>query len=248
MTRKSRNIIIIVLLLAAAIMMMNSDASIRVGVNGHYRSVHMPLYVKWIQFLSRHYEYARLAKEITVGCKTDELKTLAILKWTRDNLKDVPAGMPVCDDHILNIIIRGHALPEQFQDVFTTLCTYTNIPAFYGAVYGKRSASGYYISLVMLNGEWCVFDAYRGIYFRTGAGEIADIDNIVKNPSIVSGKDVDTIEINGISYKDFFYNLSSISKPAVIRPDRQMPLWRLVYEARKALKIDRISPNHQEGN
>ena len=51
----------------------------KVGLDGHYRLVRMPLYVKWTEFLARYYEYARLAREITSGCKTDDARALAAL-------------------------------------------------------------------------------------------------------------------------------------------------------------------------
>lgn len=221
------------------ILMLTVETSITVGVNWHYRKIRMPLYVKWTEFLARHYEYERLSKEITAGCKTDEEKTLAILKWTRENLRDLPQGMPLHDDHILNIIIRGYAVPEQFQDVFTTLCAYGNIDAFFKRVYDKSHKARYTVSLVKLGGKWRVFDAYHNLYFRTRSGEIAGIEDIIKDPSIVSGKDVDALTVDGVPYKEFFHDLSGISEPQTTRPEKQMPLHRIIYETKRALKLEK---------
>ena len=226
-------------LILMIILVLNIETSITVGVNWRYRQVKMPLYVKWIEFVGRHYEYERLSKEIRAGCKTDEEKVLALLRWTHANLRDLPQGMPVHDDHILNIIIRGYAVPEQFQDVFTTLCTYSNINAFFKRIYDKSHKARYAISFVKLDGRWRVFDAYHSLYFRTRTGEIAGIDDIMKDPSIVSGKDADALMVYGVPYKEFFHDLSGISKPHTTRPEKQMPLHRIIYETRQALRLEK---------
>lgn len=243
MKRNIKRVISALVLLSAVIMAANLSTFIRVGVDRHYREIRMPLYVKWTEFLARHYEYKRISEEITAGCKTDEEKILAILKWTRENLKDVPAGMPVCDDHILYTIIRGYALPEQFQDVFTNLCAYSGIPAFYEIQYDKSHKVKYAISFVRLNGKWRVFDAYYGKYFRAAGGEIAAVEDIRNDPSLIEGEDIGRIAIRGVPYRDFYCNigLEQIKKGITLRPYRQMPLHRIVYEARKALGLERES-------
>ena len=240
MKRNIKRIALALILLSVAIFAANLPSSIQVGVDGHYRLVHMPLYVKWTQFLARHYEYARLSKEITSGCKTDEQKALAILNWTRENLKDVPAGMPVCDDHILYTIIRGYAVPEQFQDVFTTLCSYAGMPAFWDKFYDKGHKVSYYLSFVSISGKWRVFDAYYGKYFRKDGGEIASVEDILNNPSLLRGGGIDQIVIRGVPYRDFYYNinLEQIRKGITLRPYRQMPLHRMIYEMKKMLKLE----------
>ena len=203
---------------------LNIDVSIKQGVNGKYRQIHMPFYVKWTQFLSRHYEYDRLSKEITKGCKTDEEKALAILKWTRENIKDVPIGMPLKDDHVLNVIIRGCGVPEQFQDVFTTLCAYSGIPAFFEKVYTKGNKARYALSFVKINGKWRVFDAYSGKYFRTVRGDIASAEDILSSKSLT---------------EKFPYDFKPVIGARTLRPYKQMPLKRIVFEARKTLGLEK---------
>lgn len=239
--KNKRRIFISLVALVALIFLLNLDVSIHQGINGHYRYVHMPLYVKWTQFLARHYEYAKLAREVTHGCKTDEEKTLAILKWTKENIKDTPPGMPMVDDHILTIIIKGYGSPRQFQDVFATLCAYAGLPAFWDEFYDKNRKAKYSISFVKIDGKWKVFDAYYDLYFRNAKGEIASIDDIIDDPSVVSGDRVDNLFIGDIPYKDFYYKLflDPIEKHMTLRSYRQMPLRRIFYEARRALRIEK---------
>jgi len=222
-------IILLLVSVSSFIFVINLDTAITVGINGYYRQIGMPLYVKWTQFLARHYEYIRLAGEITKGCKIDEEKVLAILKWTQENLKDVPAGMPVYDDHILNIIIRGYGLPGQFQDVFTALCSYSGVPAFFEKVYGNSRKHKYVLSFVKLHGKWRVFDAYKGVYFRTKNNEIASVEDIINDKSLVSGAD----------NKEFYLNLKPVTEPMTLRAHKQMPLERICFEAKKALGIEK---------
>ena len=142
-------ILISVFFVTAIIFVLNIETSIMQGVDGHQREIKMPLYAKGIQFLARHYEYARLAREITKNAKTDKEKVLRIFDWTHENIKRVSRGMPVVDDHVLNIIIRGYGTNDQFQDVFTTLCAYNGIPAFWDWVYDKKHRARYPFSFVV---------------------------------------------------------------------------------------------------
>ena len=140
-------------------------------------------------------------------------------------------------------------MPEQFQDVFTTLCVYSGISAFYITPYDRIHKTRYALSLVKLGGKWCVFDAYYGVYFKNKTGDIASFDDIVRDSSIVSGKKADSPQGQVINYGDFIYNLSEASKPTSTRPERQMPFPRLVYEARKMFRMDtesKIGVSHEQ--
>ena len=222
---KNRRRLFAVITIAALIFgILNIDVSIRQGVNGKYREIHMPLYVKWTQFLARHYEYARIAKEITAGCKTDEEKALAILNWTRANIKDIPGGLDLVDEHILTIMIKGYGAPAQFQDVFTTLCAYSGIPAFFEKVYAKGNKARYVLSFVKINGKWRVFDAYSGKYFRTVRGDLASPEDILDDESLT---------------QLFDYDLKPVVEGKTLRPSKQMPLRRILFEAKKFLGLEK---------
>ena len=238
MKRKAAIFLFLVLALAA-VLVLNHDVSIHEGVDGQYRYVHMPLYVKWTQFLARHYEYARLADEITRGCETGREKTLAILGWTRRHLKDVPVGMPVCDDHILYTIIRGYGVPEQFQDVFTTLCVYAGVPSFFTHVYSKDRSVKYALSLVRIDGKWRVIDAYRGAYFTVPGGEIAAVEDFLADAPMAETAQLPVETIHGIPCAEFYADLRAVSRPATLRAEKQMPLQRIYFEAKKALGIEK---------
>lgn len=226
-------------LILAIVMAMNVEVSTRQGFNGHVRLIRMPLYVKAMGFLARNYEYQRMVKEITRGCHTEEEKVLAIFNWTHENIKPVPPGMPVVDDHILNIIIRGYGSVDQSQDVFTTLCCYAGIPAMWEQAYAKGRTVWYPVSLVRIGGKWRVFDSYYNKYFRNKNGEIASIEDIVTDRSIIAKSGIAGRLCNGIPCEEFYYNLKPVKYTEMTRPEQQMPLKRLVFEIEKAIGLKR---------
>ena len=239
--RKNKLIITIacVGLIFVVAMAMNIEVSIRQGVNGRVREIRMPLYIKTMEFLTRHYEYQRIAKEITKGCNTDEEKVLAILAWTHENIKPVPQGMPVVDDHILNIIIRGYGDNEQSQDVFTNLCSYAGFPAFFERIYTKDHRGFYTLSFVKLNGKWRVCDSSNNEYFMTKDGAIASVDEIIADSSIIEKSDIADRLYGKIPYKEFYYNLKPITGIKTLRPEKQMLIKRLIFEIKKALGVEK---------
>lgn len=232
-------VILLAVFLIASAAVLNMDVSIRQGVNWKYREIHMPLYVKWTQFLARHYEYIRLTKEITSGAKSDEAKTLVLFKWTHDNIRPVPEGFPVVDDHVLNIIIRGYGSSDQSQDVFTTLCFYSGVPAFWSKLYDKSRKVWYPVSFVKLSQRWRVFDAYQGKYFKNRKGEIASVEDIIGDRSILGGRDMDDLYYSGVRYREFYDDLHPVNANKTLRPAKQMPFERAVFELKKLIGVEK---------
>jgi len=219
---------------------LNVNVSIKQGIDGKYRAINMPLYVKGIEFLARHYEYTRITKEIVSGLKSDEEKTLAIFKWTHENIKQgIPKGLSVVDDHVLNIVIRGYGTNDQSHDVFTTLCAYANIPAFWEEVYDNAHKIWYPISYVKINGRWCVFDPYLGKYFKNQNGEIASVDDVLRDKSLVAAQVADKIVYEGIPYEEFYHNIKPFDKNRTLRPYKQMPGRRIWFELKRFLGIEK---------
>ena len=220
-------------------MTMNAEVSIRQGINGRVHEIKMPLYIKAMEFLSRHYEYQRITREIIGGCNSDEEKVLAILIWTHSNIRPTPSGFPVTDDHILNIIIRGYGSADQSQDVFTNLCTYAGFPSFFMRAFTEDRRAYHVLSFVMLNGKWRVFDAYNKIFFQTRTGEIASIEDLTGDKSIIEDSDMANKLYMGIPYKEFYYGLKPIRIFTTLRPGKQMPLKRVIFEIKRVLGMEK---------
>lgn len=224
----------IICLLTGLFLVLNLPVTSRQGINYVVREVKMPLYVKIIEFVDRDYQYKKLVAEICRGYNSDEDKALALFKWVIQNIrKEIPRGWPVIDDHVWNIIVRGYGVSDQFSDVFTTLCNYTRLDAFYGFAYDKDSKKMIVLSFVKMDGRWRVFDPYHGCYFKDKKGEIADIEELrsgfgwsIENPG----------EIPDIDYPAYFSNLPAVGEINLSRPSIQSPLNRIIFELKKRFK------------
>lgn len=226
-----------VLLIAAAALagILNIEVSIRQGRDYKIYTVKMPLYLKLLDFYDRHYNYIRLEREITAGAKTAEEKALRILKWTYKNIRTAPEGYPIIDDHVWSIIVRGYGVGDQFSDVFTTLCNYSGIEAFFSARYAKDRRRQMSISFCRLNAGWAIFDPYNGVYFRNSEGSIATFDDIKREDW--SAVYIDNKTDREVSYKSLFDSMGDIKGAGLNRSNIQSPLRRFIFAIKKAVGL-----------
>ena len=209
-------------------------ATTRQGINFHVSTKPIPLHVKALDFLHRHYQYQLLAQEITKESRSDEDRVMAIFKWTREQIRPTPPDWPVVDDHILHIIIRGHGLPDQMADVFTTLCTYAGVPAFWRILTPPDSGVRLIISMVKIENRWVLFDVANDLVFRNAGGEPASIEDISADPGLVT-KAANGLRPGNVPYEIYFTNSQPWKIPHMLRARLQMPGPRLWYEARRRL-------------
>lgn len=228
----------IICLSTCLFIILNMPVTSQQGVNYAVKTLKMPLYIKIIEFLDRDYHYKELARRICQEYRSDEDKVLAIFAWTQQNIKtNIPEGWPVIDDHVWHIIIRGYGANDQFQDVFTTLCNYAKLDAFFCRL-SKNSREKITFSFVRLRKEWSVFDAYNGIYFKNKKGELANIKDLLSGEwQLVSITESTPFDYQ--YYKDYFKNLYSINYDDWIftRPAIQSPLRRFLYQIKRKEKI-----------
>lgn len=228
--------------LIAIIVVLNTNVTTKQGINYEVRTLRIPLYLKILDFLDRHYNYVRLVELIADGAKADEERVMKIFEWTHKNIRRVPQGMPIMDDHVWYTIVRGYGVRDQSSDVFTTLCNYAGIDAIYNKIFTKDHSSWVILSFAKVDKRWSVFDPYSGAYFKNKQGELASIEEIIRgdwvkesidaatqNPSFISGQ-------SDIDYAVYLENLSSITGMVLRRPNIQSPLKRLQYEIKKRLR------------
>lgn len=210
--------------------MLNINTTTRKGINYRWYTMNIPLYLKILNFFDRHYSYKYLVKEIVKYSKDDKERVIKIFAWTHNNIRKTPLGFPVIDDHTWNIIIRGYGASDQSSDVFTTLCNYAGIKAFYSLVSTPDQRKAIPFSFVKLGTKWYIFDPYRGVYFKNTQGELADIEFIKSDkPWIMEIMD----EEPNLDYIVYFKNLPSIKESNLTRANTQSPLNRLIFEIRK---------------
>jgi len=222
----------IIIVITGILVILNMNVSTRQGINYQWRTIRIPLYLKIQDFFDRHYNYKELTKRIIRDTKTDKERVMKIFEWTYQNIKRVPDGFPVIDDHVWHIIIRGYGVFDQSADVFTTLCNYAGVDAFFSIIYTKDKTSQIPLSFIRLDKRWRIFDSYNGIYFKNKNGDIASIDDI-KNSNY---KIVSIGEIKHFDYNVFFENLPVIKEIGLKRANIQSPLKRLIFELKKWIK------------
>lgn len=217
------------------ILILNVKVITRQGVNYKVQLIKIPLYLKILDFFDRHYNYVEIIKRITTGSTSEEEKVIRIFEWTNKNIRKIPEGFPIIDDHVWHIIIRGYGAGDQSQDVFTTLCNYAGTDAFYSYVYTKDRTKRIMLSFVKIRGKWYVFDPRRGVYFKDTQGDrLVDIETIrYKNSWVMksNGKEPE------MDYAIYFNNLPLIKDLGLGRSNIQSPFKRLKYEIKRWLKL-----------
>ena len=216
-------------ILSAVLFVLNIEVTTRQGIDYELAVKKIPLYLKTLDFLDRHYNYKFLTRGILSGEVSDEGKAVKLLAWTRNNIRRNPPGLPVVDDHVWHIIVRGYGVNDQYQDVFSTLCNYAGLDAFFGQLYSDDRSCVKILSFVKLKGGWSVFDAYDGIYFRNRSGRVATVNNIRegdREPVSVLGEKI------AYDYGPIFDNIPSVrfrdwigSRPAIQSPARRFIIW-----------------------
>jgi len=209
-------------------------ATTRQGVDFTVSTLKIPLYVKGLAFLHRHEQYRVLAQQITRGLESDHERVLAIFEWTRQHIRLTPSDVPVMDDHVLHIIIRGHGLDDQIADVFTTLSTYAGTPAFWQTLKVPQARAGVVVSFVKVEGRWRVFDVSRGFIFRDRSGALATPQDIAGHPELIAAVAGDA-RLGEMPYTECFGSLASFNAPRPLRAELQQPWPRLWDEARRVL-------------
>lgn len=179
-----------VIALAVAIMsifiifILNVSVSTKQGVNYSVHEIKLPLYLKILDFVDRHCNYKNLVSNIIGDTKDENAKIVKIFNWINSNMRKNPKDLPVIDDHPLNILIRGYGVADQFEDIFTILCTYAGSQAFF-KMFKNYSGEVYFISFVEINRKWCPLSAFAGVYPNKN-GAIASLDDILLDRKLLA--------------------------------------------------------------
>ena len=208
------------------------------GVNGVVTSYRIPLYVKTLDFLQREVNYGRLAESLTRSASGDEARALQLFDWTRANIRDVPSGFPVVDDHVWNIVIRGYGQDDQKADVFTTLAAYAGLRAYW-MLLRRPPRAVLPISLVQIEHRWRVFDVANGIVFRNSRGELATPEELASDPALVATLAGPTLVYGGHPYDAYFKGFQAPTPPDLTRAEIQMFWPRLEFQVRRLTGLGR---------
>ncbi|MDO8525731.1 MAG: hypothetical protein Q7S07_04510 [Candidatus Omnitrophota bacterium] len=232
MSRRPARICVWLAGLSIIIFLLNVEVTSLQGVNYKIREIRMPLYFKILDFFDRHYNYKLLTRRIIGDTGTDEEKVFKILNWTYANVRKVPPGFPVIDDHVWHIIVRGYGVDNQSNDVFTTLCNYAGLEAFFQEIFTRDRRESTTLSFVRVSGRWHVFDSYHRVYFKNRSGAPADLDEIRRGDRQVVFADTP-----GRDYGVFLDNIPDIKKAGLTRATIQSPVNRFLFELKKTRQM-----------
>jgi transglutaminase-like putative cysteine protease len=226
-----------VAMLGGAVVMLQWPVRTRQGWNGQVTERTVPLWLKTLRFLTRDAEYRHLAAQLTRGCRDDEARVMALYAWVRSRVyPGIPDGMPVVDDHVWDIMVRGYGTPDQHADVLATLCAYAGVPAEL-AFLGPRGGRPFHaVALVWLNGRWCPVDPYYGVIVRHPVGRPASREEILAEPELIE-RQAPPVTIRGVAYAQLYRWLPDVRLQDELRPYRHNPFIRIWYELRRGLQM-----------
>ena len=225
-----RRVLILVGVIAAVLTVACWPTTRSIGVNHVVSTQQLPLWAKATDFIDRDANLASAARSIVGGVSGEQAKADAALAWTRANIRPVPTGFPIIDDHVWHIMVRGYGLDDQRADVFTTLLAYDGISAYW-MVIGKPPQSAT-LSYALVDGLWRVYDVSNGIVFKDAGGELATPDEISGNHDLVRASATGVIA-DVDAYVAAFDGYTSPLAPEVLRAHLQMPGRRLWHESRR---------------
>ena len=201
-----------------------------VGVNFIVSKRTLPLWVKAADFIDRDLNLAQTAQSVLGHAGTDEDKAAAAFAWTRANIRRTPDELPVIDDHIWHVIVRGYGESDQQADVFTTLLVYGGVRAYW--LFVGTPPDEIPISYVWIGDRWRVYDVSLGVMFRNAHGAPATPEELAANPELIRAS-VAPVLGDAEGYVAHFKGYAAPVAPDVLRADLQMPRRRLWHETRK---------------
>jgi hypothetical protein len=216
------------------VLLANLPVTTSQGVDSEISTHRLPLYLKAFEFLDRNAQYRQLANEITRGADSDRQRVEAVFNWTRRRIQPAPAGWPVVDDHVLNIIIRGYGVSDQRADVFATLVTYAGVPAFWQNVKASGTRDGVVLAFARVDGRWIVADVANGFLFRTTRGDLAVAEDFAAQQAILPPAAA-ALMTGSTPYSRVFTQLRTPPIPRPLRAELQMPWPRLWDRTRHAV-------------
>jgi hypothetical protein len=207
---------------------LNISVTTKQGINYNVSEIKLPLYLKVLNFFYRHFNYKWLVNRITKDLETKEDKVFRLFQWTHETIHFRPKNLPIMDDHVWNVYVRGYGVSDNFHDLFTTLCHYIGVDAVYLKITNKDSGKILDLSVVQLKKGWVIFDPYKGVYFLNKSGGLSTVEEI-KNQNWKLAK-LGLEEVPDSYYKSHLNALPDVEKIALGRASIQSPINRLKWE------------------
>lgn len=252
MKKTIKILMVSVLLLSGGIYgLLNLKTTTTMAINFQSKDYEIPVYLKILDFYSRHFHYKYLVKNVTQDYEQQREKILALAKWVNLNIKRTPDGVDVVDNHPLTIVERRLGLPEQFSDLLSVLLVYSGSQSFFKrinlkSIYLFYEGNRYPLTFFKNEGSWSVMDPYQGFYFVNIDGDFASISDLQDKRWYIKtfeNEEANKQEMLGF-YSDLFSSLPTdeeINGTDIYkrggRANSQHPSGRFAYEIHKILRF-----------
>ena len=231
MKNKIQIFLVVFLLVGSLFSFLNIIVTTNKGKDHVVTSSELPLYLKLLGFYDRHLNYKWLVKQVTGHLDTHEEKVFRLLQWTHETIHPQPKNLPIMDSHVWDVYIRGYGVSDNFHDLFSTLCNYSGVDAFYERLmFEDRQMfedSRKYLDITFVRFErgWVAFDPFKGAYFKNRDGNWATIEELKQgNWELVK---LPKSEVNESYYKPFISLIPEITTIGYKRANTQSPSNRL---------------------
>lgn len=211
------------------ICVLNISVVTKQCINGQLSEIKLPLYLKILDFMDRHYNYKNLVVNILAGTRDENDKAVKIFDWVVSHVQKKPRELSVIDDHPLNILIRGYGMQDQLEDIFTILCTYAGLDAIFKS-FKNHSGGVYYVSLIKINGRWRPLSASGGVY-ATRDGAVASVGDILLDRKLLAPF---ISNMPDFESDTFLEEISTMDyRPRSMRVVGQSPMGRALFHIKK---------------
>ena len=199
---KKKFVLLLVLMLVLTTFFITTKKTTRlIGVNYKVTEYQIPIYLKIFDFYDRHYNYKYLVKNINKNINNEKDIIINTTKWIKNNIKKIPEGVDIIDNHTLTIFERKLGTDDQFSDLLSVLLVYSNIDSFY---IGKFNQNWHPLTFFKINDSWSVIDPFYGVFFTNNERLFASIEDIKKGKWQISNLEYE--KINRLNFKDTFIN------------------------------------------
>ena len=178
--KKFQIFLIVFLLIGSLFLFLNINVTTNKGRDFVVTRSKLPLYLKLLGFYDRHFNYKYLVKQVTGHLNTHEEKIFRLFQWTHETIRPQPKNLPIMDSHPWDVYIRGYGVSDNFHDLFSTLCNYSGVDAFFDRLMFEDSRKYVDITFVRVERGWVAFDPFNGAYFKSRNGSWATIEEINK--------------------------------------------------------------------
>jgi len=205
--------------MAALVIAARWPVTTSVGVNYKVTVKRLTLFEKAIAFVDRDLEMRRLTREIAETGGAPEQRLLRMYEWVTDNIHPVPPGLPVVDDHVFDIFVRRYGANDQRAEALAALASYDGMPATTIALGKNPKRRLVQMTVVRIADRLVAFDVNNRIVFRKASGELATLNDLVADPSIIRTLGHGVV-VDGAPYAEHFQQLSEVS-PSFVRMEKQ---------------------------